>query len=49
MANVKKFDDPILIGVRVEKSTQARVSKAAKNKNDWLNEAILEKLQREGK
>ncbi len=46
MANIKKFEDPVQMIVRVERDTKDLIKKVAVNQNDFVNEAIKEKLSR---
>ena len=46
MANVKKFQSVRKFQLRVEQATWDSICKVAPNKNDFINEAIAEKLNK---
>ena len=47
MANKKKFNNPVQIGFRAERSTKDRIDAITENQTAWLNKAILNQLKRD--
>ncbi len=46
MANIKKFEDPVSLNVRVERDLKEEIERVAKNQTEFVNDAIKEKLFR---
>ena len=47
MANIRKFKNPTIIQIRVEKEVKNYIIKKYGNMTDFVNEAINEKLKKE--
>jgi len=46
MAMQKKFNDPVVYSLRVEKETRKKILEKTNNINDFINAAIREKLKK---
>ncbi len=49
MANVRKFQNPIVIQIRVEKEVKNHILEKYGNMTDFVNVAINEKIKKEQK
>lgn len=46
MANVKKFENPVNFLLRIESDVKKEIEKRSKNLNDFINDAIKDKLNK---